>query len=138
MEKTNARRNQIIEIIANLPPTDTSGVLASLFEPLKRELTSLFSEEGFHFILERSVFLTCRQFPWLAAEETLPTASLLPDLIARLAQREPGDGREASVALLVNAIDLVASLIGERLTIDILRSAWGNDALGSVGEEFQQ
>jgi hypothetical protein len=138
MEKTNARRNQIIEIIANLPSTDTTGVVASLFEPLKKELTSLFSEEGFNFIFERSVFLTCRQFPWLGTEDTLPTASPLPDLQARLAQQEPGNGREASAALLVNTTDLVASLIGERLTIDILRSAWGNDALGSLGEELQQ
>jgi hypothetical protein len=138
MEKTNARRNQIIKIIANLPPTDTTGIVASLFEPLKKELTSLFSEEGFNFIFERSVFLTCRQFPWLGTEDTLSTASLLPDLQARLAQQEPGKGREASVTLLVNATDLVASLIGEHLTIDILRSAWGNDALGSLGKEFQQ
>jgi hypothetical protein len=138
MEKTNARRNQIIEIIANLPPSDTTGVVAILLEPLKIELTSLFSEEGFYFIFERSVFLTCRQFPWLAAEDTLPIASLLPDLQARLEQQEVGNGLEASAALLVNITDLVVSLIGERLTFDILRSAWGNDALGSLGEEFQQ
>lgn len=138
MEKTDARRKQIIDIIAALPDTEGTGVIESLFEPLRIELTSLVSEEGFRSVFERSVFLTSHKFAWLGVEQSLPSALPLSDLKAKLAQQEFTEAREASTALLLNISDLMASLIGELLTIDILRSAWGKDTFGSLGKEFQQ
>lgn len=137
MDKTDARRKKIIDIVAALPDTDGIGVVECLFEPLRIELTSLISEEGFRSILERSLFLTARNFAWLGADQSSPGASSLYGLRTMLAQQSLSVAREASTALLLNLSDLVASLIGEPLTIDILRSAWGKDALGSLGEELQ-
>lgn len=138
MDKTDARRKQIVDIIAALPDTNGTGVVERLLEPLRIELISLISEEGFRSVFERSVFLTCRKFAWLSMEQSLSSALSVADLKAKLAQQEFAEAREASTALLINISDLMASLIGELLTIDILRSAWGKDALGSLGEEFQQ
>ena len=135
MEKQDALHIQILKIIAALPPNNRTGVITSLIEPLKNELTKLVSVEGFDFLFERSVFLTCRQYSWLDVSPSLLTDSPLSDLKIILEQRELAEAREASTALLRNFIDLVASLIGELLLIDILRLAWGNDALGSLGEE---
>lgn len=137
MDKTDARRKKIIDIIAALPDTDGTGVVECLVEPLRIELTSLISEDGFRSVFERSLFLTSRKFAWLGADQSSPAASSLYGLRTMLAQQTRSEAREASTALLLNFSDLVASLIGERLTIDILRSAWGKDALGSLGEEFQ-
>lgn len=138
MEKADARRKQIIDIVAALPESDSKGIVESLFEPLRIELTFLVSEEGFRSIFDRSVFLTSQKFTWLAAQQPLQATSSLADLETRLARQEFTEVRAASTALLLNFSDLMASLIGEVLTIDILRSAWGKDALGSLGEEFQQ
>lgn len=136
MDKTDARRKKIIDIVAALSDTDGTGVVECLFEPLRIELTSLVSEEGFRSILERSFFLTARKFAWLGADQSSPDASSLYGLRTMLAQHSRSEAKEASTALLLNLSDLVASLIGESLTIDILRSAWGKDALGSLGEEL--
>lgn len=138
MDKTDARRKRIIDIVAALPDTDGTGVVEHLIEPLRIELTSLISEDGFRSVFERSLFLTSRHFGWLGADHSLPGASSLYGLRTMLAQQSLAEAREACKALLLNLSDLVASLIGERLTIDILRSAWGKDALGSLGEEFQE
>ncbi|WP_136414613.1 hypothetical protein [Herbaspirillum sp. ST 5-3] len=137
MDKTDARRKQIADIIAALPDTDGTGVVEHLFEPLRIELTSLISEEGFRSVFERSVFLAGRKFAWLSVEQPLSGALPLDDLKTKLAQQESAEARQASTVLLLNISDLMASLIGELLTIDILRSAWGKDALGSLDEEFQ-
>ena len=137
MEKTDARRKKIIDIVAALPDTDGTAVVECFFEPLRIELTSLISEEGFHSVLDRSLFLTARKFGWLGADQSSSGASSLYGLRTMLAQQSRSEATEASTALLLTFSDLVASLIGERLTIDILRSAWGKDALGSLGEEFQ-
>lgn len=137
MDKADARRKKIIDIVAALPDTDGTAVVECLFAPLRIEVTSLVSEEGFRSVFERSIFLTSRNFAWLGAEQSSPDASPLHGLRAMLAQQTRSEAREASTALLIHFSDLVASLIGERLTIDILRSAWGKDALGSLGEELQ-
>lgn len=122
MDKTDARRKKIIDIVAALPDTDGTGVVECFFEPLRIELTSLISEEGFRSIFERSLFLTARNFAWLGADQYSPGASSLYGLRTMLAQQTRSDAIAASTALLLNFSDLVASLIGERLTIDILRS----------------
>ena len=137
MDKTDARRKKILDIVAALPDTDGTSIVENLFEPLRIELTSLISEEGFRSVFDRSIFLTARNVPWFVAGQSSPDASPLHDLRTMLAQQSRSEAREASTALLLNLSDLVASLIGEPLTIDILRSAWGKDALGSLGEEFQ-
>lgn len=138
MEKADARRKQIIDIVVALPEGDSKRVVESLFEPLRTELTFLVGEEGFRSIFERSVYLTSHKYAWLVAQQPALDTSPLTDLETRLAQQESTEARAASTALLLNFSDLMASLIGEVLTIDILRSAWGKDALGSLGEEFQQ
>lgn len=137
MDKTDARRQKISDIVTALPDTDGAGVVEHLFEPLRIELSSLVSDEGFRSIFERSLFLTSRKFAWLGADQSSQDTSSLSGLRTLLAQQSRSEATEASTALLLNLSDLVASLIGEPLTIDILRSAWGKDALGSLGEELQ-
>lgn len=137
MDKTDARRKKIIDIVAALPDTDGTGVVECFFEPLRIELALLISEEGFRSVFERSLFLTARRFAWLGADPSSPGASSLYGLQTMLAQQSRSEATEASTALLLNLTDLIASLIGEPLTIDILRSSWGKNALGSLGEEFQ-
>jgi hypothetical protein len=135
MEKSDVRRNQILKIIAALPEDDGTSIVSSLFEPLRIELVNLVSEEGFHSLFERSVFLTCRRYSWFNAPQLLATAPALSNLEGALRQGDPKEARKAAISLLLNFVDLLASLIGEPLLIDILCSAWGRDALGSLAGE---
>lgn len=135
MEKSDVRRKQILQIVAALPADDGTGIVSSLFEPLKAELVDLVSEEGFYSLFERSVFITCQKYPWFDALKLLTITPHLVSLQAVLRQRDPAEAREVGTALLINLVDLVASLIGDPLLIDILCSAWGRDALGSLAGE---
>ena len=48
-----------------------------------------------------------------------------------------GQASEANNLLLITFTDILASLIGEKLTTTILYSAWGNDASGGTSKEFK-
>ncbi|MYN01432.1 hypothetical protein GTP41_04885 [Pseudoduganella sp. DS3] len=95
------------------------------------------SDDGFSYLLERTLFLTAQSFQWIKAESASSTEAGLDNLRAKLATRTHEEALAASVCLLASFIDLVASLIGDSLTVGILRAAWGDDALGAWGEDFK-
>ncbi|MDO9422481.1 MAG: hypothetical protein Q7T66_17610 [Herminiimonas sp.] len=108
-----------------------------LWEKLARELISIIGEGGFHSLYKRSLHLTGATFPWMAPDSTLPqNSSDFVDLKKCLAGQDAANAGEASAALLIIFIDILALLIGELLTSSILRSAWGDDALDTVVKEL--
>ena len=54
-----------------------------------------------------------------------------------LERQTPEHASEANLLLLITFTDILASLIGERLTTRILRLAWGYDAANSAGKEIK-
>jgi hypothetical protein len=137
MEKSGARRQQISALLASLPPSEPGGGLIALLLPLRTQLASLVSEEGFGFLLERTIHQTAQSFRWIDAEPFSAGETRLDTLRATLALRTHEEALEASIFLLLNFVDLVASLIGDPLTVSIMRAAWGQHALGALGEDNQ-
>jgi hypothetical protein len=132
MENSGPRRQQIIDLIGSSPDAGTGGRVIELFQPLRLQLASLVSEDGYSFLFERSIHQTAQQYKWIGVPSNASGAERLSELGAVLAQRTHGEALAASTSLLLNFIDLVASLIGESLTVSILRSAWGDDAFGAM------
>jgi hypothetical protein len=100
------------------------------------EIISIVGEGGFDSLYARSVFLTQSTFPWLAASSLSPqTDQRFAELKMSLEGQSPAQASEANSLLLINFTDILAALIGEELTTNILRLAWGNDASNSVGKE---
>jgi len=137
MENPEARRQQIKDLLSSLPAGEPGSALVTLLRPLRLQVASLVSEDGFNFLLERTVFLTSQSFQWINAEPASGAERELNTLRAKLATRTHEDALAASVFLLSSFVDLVASLIGDSLTDGILRAAWGDDALGTLGEDKQ-
>jgi hypothetical protein len=137
MNISAARRQQIIDLVASTAETSPDEWGIALFAPLRVQLASLVSEEGFGFLLERSVHQTSQTYKWLVAEPVSSSEARLDGVRIILAGHTPKEALEASTFLLLNFVDLVASLIGDQLTIGILRSAWGDEALGTLGEDNQ-
>lgn len=136
MENSEPRRQQIVDLIGSMPDTEAGGGVIALFVPLRLQLASLVSEDGFSFLFARSLHQTAQRYQWIdAAASKVISAEALNDLRAILMQRTHEEALAAGTFLLLNFIELVASLIGESLTVSILRSAWGNDALGTMGED---
>ena len=108
-----------------------------LWERLASELTSIIGEGGFQSLYSRSVHLTSAGFPWMVLSHPWQrTDSRFADLKVSFEGRSFTETSEASIALLVTFIDILAVLIGELLTTSILRSAWGDDALDIAGKEL--
>ncbi len=135
MENPGARRQQIKELLLSLPAGEPGSALIALLRPLRLQVASLVSEDGFNFLLERTLFLTAQAYPWINAEPASSAETELDNLRLTLATRTHEDALAASAALLSSFVDLVASLIGDSLTDGILRAAWGDDALGALGED---
>lgn len=118
-------------------PDAVVDVSLLLWEQLARDLSSIIGERGFHSLYKRSLLLTIARFPWLeVAGLTSPNVSNFADLKLCLAAQDPAHAGEASSALLITFIDILAVLIGELLTSSILRSAWGDDAMNTVMKEL--
>jgi hypothetical protein len=137
MENPGARRQQIKDLLSSIPAGEPGSALVTLLPPLRLQVASLVSEEGFNFLLERTIFLTAQSFQWINGEPASSAETELDNLRAKLATRTHEDALAASTFLLSSFVDLVASLIGDSLTDGIVRSAWGDDALGTLGEENQ-
>lgn len=110
-----------------------------LWERLASELISIIGEGGFQSLYSRSVHLTRAKFPWMVLSHPWQrTDSRFPDLRISFEGREFTEVSEASIALLITFIDILAVLIGELLTTSILSSAWGDDVLDIAGKELDQ
>lgn len=120
-------------------PEAILDVTISLWERLAIELSSLIGERGFQSLYARSVHLASATFPWIAPNPLTQqqTDSRFAGLRDCLEARDLIEISEASIALLITFIDILALLIGESLTTSILRSAWGDDALDSAAEELR-
>ena len=135
METSDLLRYQIIKsVIAQHPE---KGVAINLWERLASHIIDIVGESGFQSLYKRSIFLTQPRFPWLAAEPLLPqTDYRFAELKTSFEAKTFAQASEANTLLLLNFTGILASIIGEQLTITILRSAWGIEAANGVSKEF--
>ncbi len=121
-------RHQIIDgVMAQRTEVDAA---IELWEQMATRLIALVGEDGFNSLYARSVFLTQSTFPWLAASSLSPrTDHRFANLKNCLEGQTPAQAVKASSFLLITFTDILASLIGEQLTNNILRMAWGIEKL---------
>ena len=138
METSDLPRQQIVKRHMALPTEKVADAAINLWEQMATQITSIVGEDGFNSLYTRSVLLTLSTFPWLAAASLSPqTDHQFAELKISLEGQTPKQASAANSLLLITFTDILASLIGEDLTIHILRSAWGNDASEMPCEEFQ-
>jgi hypothetical protein len=136
METSDVLRHQIIKSLAVFRTEKVADAAINLWEQMATQIILIVGEGGFNSLYDRSVFLTKLTFPWLAATQQPPQNShRFSGLRMSLEEHAPVQASEANSLLLLNFTDILASLIGEQLTLSILRSAWGDEALNRVGNE---
>jgi hypothetical protein len=139
MATINVQRQQLIQAAVANSPGDATEVATRLWQPLASELVSIVGEGGFNALYARSLYLTNAAFPWLTAGKPPHTTdNWLTDLKANLEGQNAAEAYKANQMLLQIFTDILASLIGEPVTIGILGTAWSDDAAESsgVGKEF--
>lgn len=89
---------------------------------------SIIGEKGFQSLYARTILLKSKRFPWLVQEHIALHPSQCFTNLKNCFEAQTGKTIcEANYALLITFIDILALLIGERLTARILDSAWGGD-----------
>ena len=108
-----------------------------LFEHFAQQLTPLVGDAGVAAIYARSLHLAERQVPGLVAVQASDSDDG-PFMRARrlLEQQDLVVATDAAVVLIDTICELLASFIGESLTIKLLRAAWPHDFAGDSSEEI--
>lgn len=100
----------------------------SLWQSMAIEIMAIIGEAGFNSLYARSLYLSLASFPWLQVS-TPPQASesRFSELRLRLESQTLPHAMAANHFLLKTFTDLLAKLIGEKITVSILASAWGSE-----------
>ena len=107
------------------------------WERMAARTISLVGEEGFDSLYTRSVYLAQPDFPWLGAiQRTSRRVPRFKELKRVLAKQPPKTASKANELLLQKFTSILVSLIGDELTISILRSSGGHEA--SIGRPGAQ
>lgn len=119
-------------------PGTLGDVTRQLWDQLSQRLVVLIGQDGFTALFDRSLHLASASFPWLASSDaSTDKLSRLEALNGALHIRGPDDSKHAVVLLLSTFVDLLCTLIGQNLTMNILRTAWG-DAFEEAVQEVSQ
>lgn len=139
MEAGDLLRHQLIKSLMVSPTGNVADAAVDLWERMAAQIISIVGEDGFNSIYARSIFMSQSKFPWLTASPLSPEIDhRFAGFKTSLERQAPAQASEASSLLLVTFTDILASLIGEQLTLRILRLAWGADIPNSTGKEFQK
>jgi hypothetical protein len=95
------------------------------WEQMATEIISIVGEGGFASLYARSLLLSKNDFPWLESEiKTSQTPAYFHALKEIYAIQQPEQVKAANLLLLTTFTGILQSLIGEQLTLSILRTAW--------------
>lgn len=138
MENSELLRKALINSLMAQHPEPVADGAIDLWERLAAHIISIIGEAGFNSLYARSAFLTNSTFPWLVAGTlSQQTKHRFEQLEASLKRQTAAQANEANTLLLVNFVNILATLIGEPLTTSILRAAWNNDVADSADKEFK-
>jgi hypothetical protein len=90
---------------------------------LRPTLAALMGNGGFRALLSRSLALATAELPWLSSVHVKTDGTLegVEELHAYIGPNEFFQGR---VVLLAHLLELLATCIGENLTLRLLREVW--------------
>ena len=98
-----------------------------VYDTLAGQLALLIGDGGVRALTARSLHLVKRDFPWLAeVQEPDPSEGGFAQVRSRLERQEPVLAMEAAAATLATLGGLLVTLIGDTLTMSVLRAAWPN------------
>jgi hypothetical protein len=113
-----------------------AGSAVRLHDRLAARLSPLIGDVGVSALWTRSLYLTQREFAWLARmPPSAPDESPVTQLRLCLERQPPSTATEAAAAVLATFYGLLATLLGDALTIRLTREAWPDIATEGTPEE---
>jgi hypothetical protein len=129
MKTENDHRKELIRRQLTLIPNDEIGMAIQSWQPFAMQLMDIVGEDGFLVMFARSLHLLRSTFPMLPNDSIQVTGGTwLAELKNALSGQDLIQANSANHQLLMTFTNILASLIGEDLTVEILHSAWGDNA----------
>lgn len=129
MENNGQLRHKIIEDLLPQQADNAVDIAITQWELMATQIILIIGEGGFSALYLRSLHLSQATFPWLPSDSlSLQADARFAHLKTSLEGQSPELVSAANHLLLITLTDILASLLGEALTIRILNSAWSNVA----------
>lgn len=129
MKTQDDPRKELIRRQLPLISCENITAVMKTWQAFAAQLMSIIGEEGFLVLYSRSLHLLRTVFPMLTPHDIQPSAKAwLIDLEIALTGQDPIQANAANMQLMLTLTNILASLIGEDLTMEILHAAWGNPA----------
>ena len=129
MQTTDLLRHRLIERVTTQRHEHGPDAGADLWRQMAAQLILIIGSGGFDSLYARSVYLGRFTYPWLAGGSGPSEIDhRFSDLEASLRMQSPTLARDANCLLLTTFTDILATMIGERLTTRILDLAWATGA----------
>ena len=98
-------------------------------EKLRRPLSTYAGAAGFQSLLSRALSVAKVEQPWLSAVQIMPDGSITfsPEAEEQMATES---ATAAGAALVAHLLVLLATFIGEALTLRLVQDVWPNVAVG--------
>jgi hypothetical protein len=109
---------------ARRDPDELAAAAINICATLLKVLSPLLGNVGSQALFRRSLKLTEGTFPYYREARSAEDDALLDAVGACLRRQQQDVALEASVALLVAFVELLATFIGERLTWQLLQETW--------------
>ena len=110
------------------PDADAASVAIAArrrFEELAGVLTPLIGQVGIDALAARALHLAQREYPWLGKTRNPEhVEGRLLDVSLSLEHQAPGLAAEAAAAVLARFTALLVTMVGEPLTVRLMRQAW--------------
>lgn len=98
---------------------EIADAIGAMWSDIESALQPVLGRHGVAALFTRVLHVTAASYPWLA-----PAPARVAELTARFAAQPPGVVMEAGSALFMNFRELLATLIGSKLSERLLQAAW--------------
>lgn len=109
---------------ANPDPERMLSAIGQAWDDAGKLLAPIIGDAGFSALRSRALHLAQREFPANRAAERTSAEKMPVDLETWLQEFEPAVAIEAASAMFSAFANLLQNLIGDRLTMRLLRKAW--------------
>ncbi|MDB4959602.1 MAG: hypothetical protein JWO36_7171 [Myxococcales bacterium] len=123
---------QVFELDARgrAAPHELATAIERTFERIYVEMSTVIGQGGFAAVVERALYDTTADCPWLDAETMVAGLRPAPSRLAAILERE---SRELVLDCVIRCVGAVLALlsdfIGESLTIRLIHRAWAQTPL---------
>ncbi|WP_426177688.1 hypothetical protein [Massilia sp. TWR1-2-2] len=129
MQTSDQQRYEMIERALRRQSDYPGGANLMLWERLAAELSVIIGAGGFDALYFRSLHLARESYPWIMRGPEHVAGEAFRPVALSLNGHDPTEANAANAALLGIFTRTLTILIGELLLNNILRKAWGDDAL---------